>query len=258
MEAFFCCMVPLTVLSLARLFSTMRPSPLSSVLVLGGLLVTCGCGQGADTLGPPLLPTPPPPGCGNTGAGVCYHVDPSGNDANPGTAAQPFRTIQHAADIVNPGDGVLVANGMYTAGGTNVVTISRSGTAANRIVFRAANRWQAVIDGQNNASTTGIAIPGGFVWVGGFEVRNTSRDGIDTDVGHDQGVIGNHVHDIGRACTSGTGDRKSTRLNSSHLVISYAVFCLKKKKKEHTSKLQSLAHIVCRRHTEQQKSTITS
>src|SRR2546426_6055614 len=28
-----------------------------------------------------------------------------------------------------------------------------------------------------------------------------------------------------------TEDRKSTRLNSSHLVISYAVFCLKKKKK---------------------------
>src|SRR2546426_12239981 len=29
-------------------------------------------------------------------------------------------------------------------------------------------------------------------------------------------------------------DRKSTRLNSSHLVISYAVFCLKKKKREST------------------------
>src|SRR5205814_8174428 len=29
-----------------------------------------------------------------------------------------------------------------------------------------------------------------------------------------------------------TGDRKSTRLNSSHLGISYAVFCLKKKKKK--------------------------
>src|SRR2546426_4444630 len=29
-------------------------------------------------------------------------------------------------------------------------------------------------------------------------------------------------------------DRKSTRLNSSHLVISYAVFCLKKKKKTNT------------------------
>src|SRR2546426_3423525 len=32
-----------------------------------------------------------------------------------------------------------------------------------------------------------------------------------------------------------TRDRKSTRLNSSHLVISYAVFCLKKKKKEPTT-----------------------
>src|SRR5256885_3908807 len=30
-------------------------------------------------------------------------------------------------------------------------------------------------------------------------------------------------------------DRKSTRLNSSHLVISYAVFCLKKKKKTYKS-----------------------
>src|SRR4051795_9710476 len=44
-------------------------------------------------------------------------------------------------------------------------------------------------------------------------------------------------------------DRKSTRLNSSHTLISYAVFCLKKKSvgsEEHTSELQSHSHIVCR------------
>src|SRR5256885_3479881 len=35
------------------------------------------------------------------------------------------------------------------------------------------------------------------------------------------------------------GDRKSTRLNSSHLVISYAVFCLKKKKKIDTESCRS-------------------
>src|SRR5471030_3372624 len=34
-----------------------------------------------------------------------------------------------------------------------------------------------------------------------------------------------------------TGDRKSTRLNSSHLGISYAVFCLKKKKHKKTVRL---------------------
>src|SRR2546426_8001194 len=33
--------------------------------------------------------------------------------------------------------------------------------------------------------------------------------------------------------TGNEEDRKSTRLNSSHLVISYAVFCLKKKKRDH-------------------------
>src|SRR3989475_8947606 len=32
-----------------------------------------------------------------------------------------------------------------------------------------------------------------------------------------------------------SSDRKSTRLNSSHSQISYAVFCLKKKKKQHTN-----------------------
>src|SRR5947209_9432945 len=36
-------------------------------------------------------------------------------------------------------------------------------------------------------------------------------------------------------------DRKSTRLNSSHANISYAVFCLKKKKIDHTRKLPYLA-----------------
>src|SRR3989454_8485861 len=38
-------------------------------------------------------------------------------------------------------------------------------------------------------------------------------------------------------------DRKSTRLNSSHLVISYAVFCLKKKKKDNQN-VDSFDHLV--------------
>src|SRR2546426_7967614 len=61
------------------------------------------------------------------------------------------------------------------------------------------------------------------------------------------GADGSHAPEAGRSgeCASGSEpgrsvvvpgasllptDRKSTRLNSSHLVISYAVFCLKKKK----------------------------
>src|SRR5438034_3039994 len=44
-------------------------------------------------------------------------------------------------------------------------------------------------------------------------------------------MIGTPVF-MARSITLKTGDRKSTRLNSSHTVISYAVFCLKKKKKK--------------------------
>src|SRR2546422_7418864 len=40
------------------------------------------------------------------------------------------------------------------------------------------------------------------------------------------------------AWLGGIRDRKSTRLNSSHGYISYAVFCLKKKKKKHIEKKQ--------------------
>src|SRR3712207_8237686 len=49
-----------------------------------------------------------------------------------------------------------------------------------------------------------------------------------------------HVHDEkvhrrGRAADADEADRKSTRLNSSHANISYAVFCLKKKKQNRYS-----------------------
>src|SRR5258708_19368924 len=57
----------------------------------------------------------------------------------------------------------------------------------------------------------------------------------------DLGLRGAHdllEHDVAQRCQAcrgpadfaGLGDRKSTRLNSSHQIISYAVFCLKKKK----------------------------
>src|SRR5256885_10962249 len=69
---------------------------------------------------------------------------------------------------------------------------------------------------------------------------------VEVAIGHgdvDQlfGMAQSLLELLQRACL-GDGredrDRKSTRLNSSHLVISYAVFCLKKKKRtccQHTS-----------------------
>src|SRR5256885_9823404 len=52
---------------------------------------------------------------------------------------------------------------------------------------------------------------------------------------------GQHVLDPERVWL--LGDRKSTRLNSSHLVISYAVFCLKKKKQQLTCRCHPTSHV---------------
>ena len=41
----------------------------------------------------------------NQTTGTEYHVSPSGSNRNPGTAAQPFATIQRAADVAMPGHG---------------------------------------------------------------------------------------------------------------------------------------------------------
>ena len=163
-------------------------------------------------------PPPPPPPSGSC-SGACRYVDgAAGNDANAGTSTAPWRTIQHAADAANPGDTIIVNDGVYT-GGANVVTIGRSGTASAWLVFRAAHRWGAVLDGRNNASAVGFEINGSYVRVEGFEVRGTSRYGIDAYNGHDVDVVANHVHDVGHVCTDDVGGRVGIDAYARNLTI---------------------------------------
>ena len=42
-----------------------------------------------------------------------YHVSTTGADANPGSQDSPFRTIQHAAELAQPGDVITVHEGVY-------------------------------------------------------------------------------------------------------------------------------------------------
>jgi hypothetical protein len=42
-----------------------------------------------------------------------FYVATTGNDSHPGTAAQPWATLQRAANVVNPGDRVVVRAGNY-------------------------------------------------------------------------------------------------------------------------------------------------
>ena len=161
----------------------------------------------------------PAAGCTPTGSGVCYYVDgTAGNDANAGDSAHAFRTIQHAADIVNPGDWVVVRNGVYT-GGSTVLTIGRGGTSTGLVVFAAQNEWGAVIDGQNNTSTIGVRFNASYVRLQGFEVRGTLH-GLDLATSaHDIQIAQNHIHDIGRICTSTTSGQSGIYSESTNLLV---------------------------------------
>src|SRR5258707_8372714 len=62
--------------------------------------------------------------------------------------------------------------------------------------------------------------------------RSEWRNPADDDGLHVTDLEVCHGQGIKRQALAHQGDRKSTRLNSSHANISYAVFCLKKKKKK--------------------------
>ncbi len=77
-------------------------------------------------------------------AGKEYHVSVTGDDANPGSAARPLRTISAAARLAQPGDVITVHAGVYR----ERITPPRGGESdANRIVYQAAEGEKVEIKG---------------------------------------------------------------------------------------------------------------
>src|SRR2546426_9321018 len=131
------------------------------------------------------------------------------------------------------------------------------------VLTQAGNIETSDIDGRVTLVTYGGNITAGRI--GGSEPAGTRAAGasatpaarLETSGGH---ITVQDVHGDLRAITAGghifagnVQDRKSTRLNSSHLVISYAVFCLKKKN-DSTLSPRAHAHNATRASTELQPS----
>ena len=77
-----------------------------------------------------------------------YHVAKTGNDKSKGTLKAPFLTIQAAANMAQPGDFIIVHEGIYR----ERVNPPRGGTSDDkRIVYRAAGGEKVVIKGSEEA-----------------------------------------------------------------------------------------------------------
>src|SRR2546426_3632781 len=80
-----------------------------------------------------------------------------------------------------------------------------------------------------SAAVQGALAADQLLGLAGRLARPRGVDGLADDPAGDRRVL-LEVRPEGLVDGKAVEDRKSTRLNSSHLVISYAVFCLKKKK----------------------------
>ncbi len=201
--------------------ATVSSSGLVSGVATGTAMITA-TSEGKTGTAMIAVGTPPPPaGCAPTGGGRCYYVDvAAGNDGNPGDSARPFQTVQHAADVVNPGDMVIVRNGVYTGSSSAVVSIGRGGSAGNLVVFKSQNKWGAVLDGQNNYSGTVVEISANYVRVEGFEVKGSNHYGVDPSTStHDIEIAGNNIHDVGRYCESSGIGLSAIDAYSDNLII---------------------------------------
>lgn len=164
------------------------------------------------TVQPPYLPEK-----AASPAGSVYYVAPNGNDANPGTETQPWRTIGKAANTLTAGDTVYIKAGTYRE---RVVPL-HSGTLGNFITYAAYPGHLVTIDG------SGIVVP---EWGGLLEItdRNYIRiSGLRViNVGpgpHNPGILvelSRHIiiesNLISRTSDSGIGIWNSAQITVAH------------------------------------------
>ncbi|CAM4451247.1 hypothetical protein FHS16_004099 [Paenibacillus endophyticus] len=134
-----------------------------------------------------------------------YFIAPNGSDSNAGTIDSPWKTVQHAADLAEPGSTVYLRSGVYK----QKLVITRSGSAAKgAITYSNYESEKAVLDG------TGLTVEGlegiitvndaSYIQVKGLEIRNyksRSSDAAPVGIlvqgagGYIQ-LISNNIHSI--------------------------------------------------------------
>lgn len=147
------------------------------ILALALSWFALGCSAGEGGASTPRAEGPPSPYPG----GELYVVangHPQASDANPGTEALPWRTLQHAADRLEPGDVLVVRAGSYQGfcaltGGTAESPITYW-AEREEVILRETARCGDSYDVPDVVNLEGA----NFVVLDGFRVRDAERAGI--------------------------------------------------------------------------------
>jgi hypothetical protein len=116
--------------------------------------------QNCNTLimtGPSVTVAGPTSGCSTD----CFYVSPTGDDSNPGTPAQPWRTITKASTTLSAGQTAVVMDGIYEE---RALYFRRSGLSVAPITILAQNKGQAILSSLSGC-TASINIYGSYVTI---------------------------------------------------------------------------------------------
>lgn len=109
-------------------------------------------------------------------ASESFYVSPQGNDGNPGTEEKPWKTIQHAADTLQPGQTVYIHQGLYHE---SVATVHSGNETQGPITFTNYPGEKPVIDGDGvKDANTGFTIYQSFINISGLQIKNWDDHGI--------------------------------------------------------------------------------
>lgn len=103
------------------------------------------------------------------------YVSKSGNDNNPGTEAQPYKTITKAANVAVAGDVVIISEGTYE----ELLAPARSGTAGNPIIFKGKSGDKVIITAMQAINNWSL------------DSGNIYKASVNWDLGQDNMVLHN-------------------------------------------------------------------
>lgn len=118
-----------------------------------------------------------------------YYVAPNGDDSNPGTGSQPWRTIQYAIDNVAAGEKIIVRGGTYNEG----LQFHISGQDGSPITLAAYEGEAVTINGGGNPAI--LDWYGTQYWIiEGFALDSNAQHTICLDAWRCEGACGGTHH----------------------------------------------------------------